>query len=72
MNVPAELKYTKDHEWIKVEGDVRMTLSNTNTESTQKGTFINNTNTNSIAGETVTERSSLSKALRPKKPEADI
>ena len=25
-----------------------------------------------IAGETVQERSSLSKALRPKKPEADI
>lgn len=22
MNIPAELKYTKDHEWIKVEGDV--------------------------------------------------
>ena len=22
MGVPAELKYTKDHEWIKVEGDV--------------------------------------------------
>ena len=22
MNVPAELKYTKDHEWIKVEGDI--------------------------------------------------
>jgi len=21
MNVPAELKYTKDHEWIKVDGD---------------------------------------------------
>src|SRR5690606_8709689 len=21
MNVPADLKYTKDHEWIKVEGD---------------------------------------------------
>ena len=21
MNVPAELKYTKDHEWIKIEGD---------------------------------------------------
>lgn len=21
MNVPQELKYTKDHEWIKVEGD---------------------------------------------------
>ncbi|MGD9977252.1 MAG: glycine cleavage system protein GcvH [Bacteroidales bacterium] len=22
MNVPSNLKYTKDHEWIKVEGDV--------------------------------------------------
>ncbi|MBO3700813.1 glycine cleavage system protein GcvH [Roseivirga sp. E12] len=22
MNIPAELKYTDDHEWIKVEGDV--------------------------------------------------
>ncbi len=22
MNFPEELKYTKDHEWIKVEGDV--------------------------------------------------
>ena len=21
MNVPADLKYTKDHEWIKIEGD---------------------------------------------------
>ncbi len=21
MNVPSELKYTKDHEWIRVEGD---------------------------------------------------
>ena len=22
MNFPAELKYTKDHEWIKMEGDI--------------------------------------------------
>ena len=22
MNVPAELKYTKDHEWIKIEDDI--------------------------------------------------
>ena len=21
MNVPAELKYTKDHEWVRIEGD---------------------------------------------------
>jgi len=22
MNIPAELKYTKDHEWIKIDGDI--------------------------------------------------
>lgn len=22
MNIPSELKYTKDHEWVRVEGDV--------------------------------------------------
>ena len=22
MNIPAELKYTKDHEWVTIEGDV--------------------------------------------------
>ncbi len=22
MNVPADLKYTKDHEWVKLEGDL--------------------------------------------------
>ncbi|MHA3789062.1 glycine cleavage system protein GcvH [Flavobacterium hauense] len=22
MNIPADLKYTKDHEWVKIEGDV--------------------------------------------------
>lgn len=22
MNIPAELKYTKDHEWVKIEGDI--------------------------------------------------
>lgn len=22
MNIPADLKYTKDHEWVKIEGDI--------------------------------------------------
>jgi len=22
MNIPSELKYTKDHEWVSIEGDV--------------------------------------------------
>lgn len=52
--------------WVKQEDNVRMTLSNTNTRSTQKGTFVNNTNTSEIAGDTVEERQSLSQALRPK------
>ena len=52
--------------WVKMEDNIRMTLTNTDTRSTQKGTFINNTKTSTIAGETVEERQSLSKALRPK------
>lgn len=52
--------------WGKYEDNVRMTLSNTDTRQTQKGTFINNTNTDVIGGEVVEERQSLSKALRPR------
>lgn len=53
--------------WVKQNDDIRMTLSNTLEKQTQKASFINNTNTSTIAGETVPERQSLSKALRPKK-----
>jgi hypothetical protein len=52
--------------WVKLEDNVRTTLSNTNTRSTQKGGFVNNTTTDNIGGETVTERQSLSQALKPK------
>ena len=52
--------------WIKVEDDLRETLTNDNTRNTQKAGFINNTATNSIGGEDVPERQALSKALRPK------
>ena len=52
--------------WVKVEDDLRMTLSNTLERQTYKTTFINNTDTNIIDGDTVEERQSLSKALRPK------
>ena len=55
--------------WVKQEDDVRMTLTNTNDRTTQKGTFINNTTSTTIAGEAVVERQSLSKALRPKADE---
>lgn len=51
--------------WVKVEDNVRQTLTNTNNRATQKSTFINNTKTNNIGGDVVQERQSLSKALRP-------
>jgi hypothetical protein len=52
--------------WVKVNDDIRMTLSNTLERQTQKSSFINNTATNTIGDEVVEERQSLSKALRPK------
>lgn len=52
--------------WIKREDAVRHTLTNTDTRNTQRTGFINNTNTDVIAGETVQERQSLSQALKPK------
>ena len=29
MSTPSELKYTKDHEWIKIEGNVATAVSYT-------------------------------------------
>ncbi len=52
--------------WVKREDNVRMTMTNTDTRSTLKTSFINNTNTTTIDGEQVAERQSLSKALRPR------
>ncbi len=52
--------------WVKMQDGVRVDLTNTDTRNTQKTTFINNTKTNTIGGEQVQERQSLSKALRPK------
>ena len=52
--------------WVKVQDDVRMTLTNTDTRNTKITSFINNTNSSEIGGEQVEERQSLSQALRPK------
>lgn len=52
--------------WIKVEDNVRHTLTNGPNRMTQKGTFINNTNSSVICDDVVEERQSLSKALRPR------
>jgi len=52
--------------WVKYKDDVRMTLSNTLDRYTHRTSFINNTNTSNIAGNTVVERQALSKVLKPK------
>lgn len=58
--------------WIKMQDDVRMTMTNNDERNTQKTSFINNTNSSVISGETVEERQSLSNALRNRnKPAAD-
>lgn len=39
MNIPAELKYTKDHEWIKVEGD-QITVGITDFAQSELGDIV--------------------------------
>jgi hypothetical protein len=64
--MPNRLYSYNGTRWVKIEDNVRHELTNSSTRNTQKFGFINNTNTDVIGGETVVERQSLSKALRPK------
>jgi glycine cleavage system H protein len=40
MNVPAELKYTKDHEWIRVEDDNTVTIGITDFAQGELGDIV--------------------------------
>lgn len=64
--LPNRLFRYDGERWLKVEDNVRTTMTPNTSRNTQKGSFINNTNTNVIEGETIQERQSLSKALRIK------
>lgn len=77
--LPNRLFRFSGSNWVKYEDNVRMTLSNFGSSDvgsgmfagkqvrqTQKTSFINNTNTATIAGEVVQERQMLSKVLRPR------
>jgi hypothetical protein len=64
--LPNRLFRFDGNRWLKIQDDVRETLTNTDTRNTQKTGFVNNTRTSTIGGEEVEERQSLSKALRPK------
>jgi len=73
---PNRLFRFNGQHWIKFEDNVRMTMTNTpadglpapnsQTRQTQRTSFINNSNTATIAGELVEERQALSKILKPK------
>jgi len=39
MNIPSELKYTKDHEWIRVEGDT-VTIGITDFAQSELGDIV--------------------------------
>jgi hypothetical protein len=52
--------------WVKIEDSVRITTTNTDSRSTQKTGFVNNTTTSTINGLTVEQRQSLTNALKPK------
>jgi len=63
---PNRLFRYNGKQWVKVEDALRHTLTNTDNRTTQKTSFINNTNVNTINGEQVVERQALSKVLKPK------
>jgi len=73
---PNRLFRWNGNNWVKFEDNVRMTMTNkpkdglpadaSQTKQTQKGSFINNNSTSTIAGQVVPERQALSKALKPK------
>ena len=39
MNIPSELKYTKDHEWIKIDGDI-ITIGVTDFAQSELGDIV--------------------------------
>lgn len=39
MNIPADLKYTKDHEWVKLEGDI-LTIGITDFAQSELGDIV--------------------------------
>ena len=73
--MPNRLFRYDGRHWIKFEDNVRMTINQSGetqtsdsnkVKRTQKGSFINNSTTSTIAGEVVQERQALSKALKPR------
>jgi hypothetical protein len=67
--MPNRLFRFNGRRWVKVEDNLRMTMSNNDERLTQKTSFINNNNVSKVDGKDVVERQGLSKALRPEADE---
>ena len=64
--MPNRLFKYANSRWNKVQDVQRATLYGSDQANNQKGTFINNNSTTTVAGETFNEKQSLSQALKPK------
>jgi len=40
MNIPVDLKYTKDHEWVRIEGDDTITVGITDFAQSELGDIV--------------------------------
>jgi len=52
--------------WVKIEDSVRITTTNNDSRANYKTGFVNNSSTDTINGLTVSQRQSLTDALKPK------
>ena len=52
--------------WVKIEDSVRITTTNNDSRANFKTSFVNNATESTINGLTVTQRQSLTDALKPK------
>jgi len=64
--LPNRLFRWDGRRWVKIEDNVRTTLTHGSSSQTLRSGFINNTNTYTNNTGEVTERQSLSQALKPK------
>ena len=64
--LPNRLFKYKNNRWNKVQDLTRADMIGADTANNQKGDFINNSSTSTVAGETFDQRQALSKALKPK------
>mgnify|MGYP004195586803 FL=1 len=64
--LPNRLFRYDGNRWVKIEDSVRITTTNNDSRANYKTGFVNNTTESTINGLTVTQRQSLTDALKPK------